>query len=131
MKSTKVKNLQLGTVLVVDDAKLNRTVARAMLEMSGFRTLEARSGAQALTQIWECAPDLVITDIDMPGMNGIELIRQLRLTPALRLLPVIASSAGFNAEGALHAGADAFVGKPLIYEQLMFQVRRLLRAGRS
>jgi CheY-like chemotaxis protein len=118
------------TILVVDDVAANREVSTAALALGGFRTLEAANGQEAIEQIRTHSPDLVIMDVLMPVMDGLEAIQAIRCTPAFEALPVIAVSASnyqSDRRQALEAGANAFLSKPLDFGQLFEQVGELLQ----
>lgn len=99
------------TVLIVDDEEPIRAFLVSFLREAGFHTIEAINGAQALTMVATERPDLILSDIMMPVLNGVEFCRQMKSLPATRLVPVILmSSAGYaSANGS---GADAFIAKP-------------------
>ncbi|HEX6354747.1 response regulator [Actinophytocola sp.] len=82
-------------ILIVDDLLVNREVLRTILSSRGHRVLEAHDGAEALVTVGEEMPDLVVTDIVMPGMNGYQLVRELCSKPETTRLPVIFATANF------------------------------------
>jgi PAS domain S-box-containing protein len=113
------------TVLVVDDVAANRAVLVDMLERLGFCMVAAQDGATALELAAAQPPDLVLMDIVMPQMDGLEATRRLRALPGLAALPVIAVSASASAhdrERYLAAGLNAFLPKPVDYDSLLAQV---------
>jgi CheY-like chemotaxis protein len=117
------------SVLVVDDVMENRAVAVNMLGQIGFETAEAVNGLDALEKIQALRPALVLMDIVMPGMDGLEVTRRLRQMQAFRDLPIIAISAsasGSDAAKSLAAGANAFLPKPVDYRALLSQIAKLL-----
>jgi CheY-like chemotaxis protein len=108
-------------ILVVDDRWENRAVLLNLLEPLGFFITEAEHGQAGLDQMMEILPDLVITDLAMPVMDGFELLRQLRANEALRSLKVIVSSASvaqLDQQMSLDAGGDDFLGKPVQVNEL-------------
>ena len=116
-------------VLVVDDVMENRAVAVNVLGQIGFETAEAVNGLDALEKIQALRPALVLMDIVMPGMDGLEVTRRLRQMQAFRDLPIIAISAsasGTDAAKSLAAGANAFLPKPVDYRALLSQIAKLL-----
>jgi CheY-like chemotaxis protein len=116
-------------ILVVDDLKANRLVTIDMLRMLQFDTLEATNGREALEQASKQHPDLVIMDVRMPGMDGIEAIKALRRIEGFAGLPIVtisASSYDADSQRALAAGANAFLPKPVEYERLAEQLGALL-----
>ena len=108
-------------VLVVDDSLSVRTVAARLLRELGADPLLAVDGAEALERLRESAVDLVLTDLEMPRVNGYELLREIRQQPALRALPVVvvSSRAGQkHRDAATAAGANAYLAKPFTIEHL-------------
>lgn len=110
------------TILVIDDRWENRSVLLNLLEPLGFNVIEAVDGQQGMEQAELHYLDLIITDLVMPVMDGLEFIHALRHHPALRTLPVIASSASVS-DGDRHhslaAGADSFLPKPINLQALL------------
>jgi class 3 adenylate cyclase len=100
-----------------------------VLEARGYSVDRAHSGEQALKRVGERAPDLVVSDILMPGMDGFELVRRLRAQPRTALLPVILITSLEESERVkgLEAGADDFLSKPINWQELFARVRSLLR----
>jgi two-component system sensor histidine kinase TorS len=108
-------------VLVVEDDEATRLVARSFLESLGHRVTEARDGHAALDALASKLPDLVLMDISMPEMDGVETARRMRLMPGAGTLPVVAMSAHVfktDADRYLAAGMDGYVAKPLTPEAL-------------
>ncbi|CAB3781550.1 ATP-binding protein [Paraburkholderia caffeinilytica] len=117
------------TVLVVDDVAENRAVAVDMLSQFGFAMAEAGNGVEALEKVESLRPALVLMDVVMPGMDGLEATRRLREMPEFRDLPVVAVSAGASGAAAaqsLAAGANAFLSKPIDFDELLSKVAALL-----
>ena len=112
----------LSVILVVDDEPDLRFVLRRVLERAGHDVVEAGNGADALTSVRRSPPDLVVTDVMMPVMDGVELIRRLRCDPATRDIPIVAVSS----HGYLAAAADAVVAKPFRSSGLLAAVTALL-----
>ncbi len=103
-------------VLVVDDRWENRSVVVSLLEPLGFAVVAVSNGREGLAKANEIHPDLIITDLMMPEMNGYEMLRELRQIPELKDIPAIASSASVfesNQNESLTAGANAFLPKPV------------------
>jgi PAS domain S-box-containing protein len=116
-------------VLVVDDVAQNRAVLTDALGMLGFEVLEAADGAQALEAAQRSRPDLVVMDLTMPVMDGLEATRRLRALYGPGL-PIIATSASVTPDSAAHsrdAGADLFIGKPIDQAVLLDAMARLLK----
>ncbi|WP_424095445.1 ATP-binding protein [Moorena producens] len=113
---------QPPTILVVDDKQENRWVIVNLLAPLGFELVEASSGQEGLEEATAFPPDLIITDLLMPQMDGFEMIRQLRQSPQLHSKVVIASSASVfdtDKEKSSEAGADDFLPKPVEAEKLL------------
>jgi len=118
------------TVLVVDDQEPVRQLAAAILgQYLGARVEEAADGAEALAQVAARCPDLILTDLMMPGVDGAELARRLKADPTTRDLPIIAMSGGPNRAEALAAGCDDFIPKPFRPRELVELVRSWLGRG--
>jgi CheY-like chemotaxis protein len=117
-------------LLVVDDVAANRAPLVHFLAPLGFEVHEADGARAALELAREGAFDLVLMDIVMPGMDGLEATRRLRREPALQALRVIALSASATAadeRDSLECGADAFVPKPIVLDTLLAEIGRLLQ----
>ena len=117
------------TILTVDDAATIRKMVSFTLRGAGHEVLEAQDGAVALGVLQSRVVDLVVTDVHMPNMNGIELTRQLRALPSFGRRPILLltteSDPGKKAEGR-NAGATGWIVKPFNQEQLLAVVSKLL-----
>ncbi len=116
-------------VLVVDDSATIRRLVTQALEEAGFQTAAAENGKQALKRIDKRRPDLIICDIDMPEMNGIELCKELHLDPDLGTIPFVIMSGNSDRSvmrRLLQWGADSYLVKPFNLEQIVILVERLL-----
>lgn len=108
-------------IAIVEDNPDNRLLARALLE-GLYECTEYETGIEALDGMTCEVPDLVLLDISLPGMDGMETLERLRATPALKHLPVIALTAHAMAgdrEKFLHAGFDDYVTKPIVDETIL------------
>ncbi len=114
------------TILVIDDRWENRSVVINLLQPIGFITAEAENGAQGLTKVAQLQPDLTITDLHMPLMDGFKMIKQLRESDELKHLKLIISSASvsnINRQYSLDAGGDDFLPKPVNAEELFKMIK--------
>ncbi len=117
------------TILVVDDDLGTRLSISDYLELSGYIVITADDGQEALEIVEEYHPDLIVTDIVMPRMNGYELVRQVRQKPAYRLLPVILLTARIKTQERIlgyQSGCDLYLPKPFELEELAAAIRNLL-----
>ena len=119
-------------VLIVDDSEQNRKLARDVLRASGLETVEAATGADAITLAAERLPDVVLLDLRLPDMGGAEVARALRSNPRTAETPVIAVSALQPDDDWLReAGFAGSVEKPIDIKAFPEQVRRLARGDAS
>jgi two-component system, cell cycle response regulator DivK len=117
------------TILLVEDNERNRRLARDILTFTGYRVVEAVSGEDALRLAATERPALVLMDIQLPGIDGIETLRRLRADPALAALPVIAVTASAMTQDRhtiMAAGFDAYETKPIELKSFLQTVRRAL-----
>ena len=115
-------------VLVVEDNELNLKLFCDLLRAHGYAAEPVRDGRDAVARAREFEPDLVITDIQLPHVNGEELIRHMKLDAALRTIPIMAVTAyaGHEDEERIRAaGANAYVSKPISLARFMEEVRAL------
>lgn len=121
------------TVLVVEDELAQREVLSYNLEAEGFRVVKAADGDEALLQVEEQSPDVIVLDWMLPGVSGIEVCRRIKMRSELRRIPVImlsARSEEVDRVRGLETGADDYVVKPYSVIELMARVRSQLRRAR-
>ncbi|MDT7605045.1 MAG: hypothetical protein QOF61_3042 [Acidobacteriota bacterium] len=121
-------------LLIVDDTPDTLVITSLHLQQEGFRVITASNGEEALKVAEISAPDLILMDIGMPGLDGLGATRRLREHPTLRLIPVIALTA-FSTDGfrraAYDAGIDGYLTKPADFDRLNDLIRRLLPVRRT
>jgi two-component system, cell cycle response regulator DivK len=114
-------------ILVVEDNEKNMKLFRDVLSATGYRTLEATTGGEAVEMATRHTPDLVLMDIQMPDIDGVEALRRLRAdarTASLRVLAVTAQAMHGDREHFLAAGFDGYLSKPVDVHELLGTVRQ-------
>jgi two-component system, cell cycle response regulator DivK len=120
-------------VLVVEDNERNMKLFREVLESSGYRTLEATTGKRAVELVVEHCPDLVLMDIQLPDIDGVEALGRLRAEERTASVPVLALTAQAmdgDRERFLAAGFDGYLSKPVDIVDFVATVRRYCERGR-
>ncbi|GLY35227.1 DNA-binding response regulator [Amycolatopsis sp. NBRC 101858] len=123
-------NDQAGRVLVVDDDETVRDVVRRYLEVAGFTVDQAGDGAEGLAQFAAHEPDLVVLDVMMPGINGLEVCKRLRQVSQVPIVMLTALGEEENRIAGLQLGADDYVTKPFSPKELALRVASVLRRAR-
>ncbi|HVA72217.1 MAG TPA: response regulator transcription factor [Candidatus Limnocylindrales bacterium] len=119
--------MKSGTILVVDDAPQVRRVLRSTLTAEGYSIVEARSGEEALDLFRAHRPDLILLDVNMPGLDGVETCREIRRNSAVPVIMLTVRDAEREKVRALDAGADDYVVKPFGMQELLARIRAALR----
>jgi chemosensory pili system protein ChpA (sensor histidine kinase/response regulator) len=120
-------------VLVVDDSITVRRVTQRLLERNGMRVITAKDGIDALAQLQEHRPDIILLDIEMPRMDGYELATNVRSDERLKDIPIIMITSRVGAKHrarAIEIGVDDYLGKPYQEAQLLDAIEPLVRGGR-
>ena len=122
----------IRTILVIEDNPLNLKLVRDVLQHAGFTVVSAATGEEGVIIATEQPPDLVLMDLQLPGITGTEALRRLRSHPSSRGVPVVAVTAFAmrkDRQLAKEAGHDGYVEKPISTRALPAQVERFLEAG--
>jgi two-component system KDP operon response regulator KdpE len=119
--------MSAGRILVVDDEPQIRRIMRTTLTGAGYEVDDAKTGEEALTKVREFRPELVLLDINMPGMDGLEACRALRSDPNVAIIMLTVRNTEAAKVEALDAGADDFVTKPFSTPELLARIRAALR----
>jgi len=118
-------------ILIVEDNEKNRILARDMLESRGYETLETTTGEEGIRLAREHQPALVLLDIHLPGIDGIETFRRLRADPATAAIPVIAVTASAMPDDQAHlkeVGFDRYLSKPINIKLFLEAVKDVIDA---
>jgi len=116
-------------ILIVEDQEDNRKILRDLLSSAGFEIIEAVTGEEGVVQAEMHLPDLILMDIQLPGMDGYEATRRIKATPGLTKIPIIAvTSYALSGDDvkAMAAGCDAYVTKPFSPRALLVKIREFL-----
>ena len=119
--------MSLGRVLVVDDEPQIRRVLRSLLTARGYEVHDARTGEDALESIRDSRFDLVLLDVNMPGMSGLAACREIRAGSEVAIIMLTVSESEEDKVAALDAGADDYVTKPFGTPELLARIRAALR----
>jgi two-component system cell cycle response regulator DivK len=121
-------------VLIVEDNDKNMKLFRDVLQATGYTTLEARSGEQAVELATEHVPNLVLMDIQLPGMDGVAALGRIREDPRTAAVPVVALTAQAmrgDRERFMKAGFDGYISKPVNVAEFVGTVKRYCEGGES
>jgi two-component system cell cycle response regulator DivK len=118
-----------GKILVIEDNDRNRKLVKILLEANKYSVIEAQTGEEALKYLQDNKPDLILLDIQLPNMDGLTLVKKLRLDQEMKDIPIVAVTAYAmkgDKERTLEAGCDAYVSKPIDTRELPILVANLL-----
>ena len=119
----------MSLILIIEDNDKNLKLVRDVLQVKGFSTIEAGSAEDGIKLAGERKPDLILMDIHLPGMNGIEALKLLRADAATAAIPVIAVTASVMPQDRnqiTEAGFNAYVAKPINIKEFLDAVREML-----
>ena len=119
-------------ILIIEDNEKNRKLVRDVLQVKGYKTIESETAEEGLKLALEKSPALVLMDIQLPGMDGITALKQLRANPQTKGIPVIAVTASAMTNKRADMLAEGFAGyqtKPISVRDFLDEVRRVLDAG--
>src|SRR6267378_5348002 len=120
-----------ATILVVDDEPQIRRVLRATLSSKGYDVIEAKDGQEAIERVIRERPDLILLDVNMPGMSGLEACSKIRLSFTGPIIMVTVRNSEQDKILALDSGADDYVVKPFTMGELLARIRAALRRSAS
>ena len=119
----------MSVILIVEDNEKNMKLARDVLQAKGYQTLEAVNGEDGVRLALEHIPDMVLMDIQLPDINGIEAFARIRANAATAMVPVVAFTASvtpMDRSRITDAGFDNFIGKPINLKEFLETVRKTL-----
>ena len=118
-------------ILIIEDNEKNRRLARDVLQVKGFKTIESETAEEGLKLALENSPALILMDIQLPGMDGITAMKQLKADPNTKSIPIIAITASamtHNRTTMLAEGFDGYQTKPISLKDFLGEVQRVLAA---
>jgi two-component system cell cycle response regulator DivK len=121
-------------ILIIEDNEKNRKLARDVLQVKGYKTIESETAEEGIKLALEQSPALILMDIQLPGMDGITALKQLRADPKTKDIVVIAITASvmtLNREAMLAEGFDGYQSKPIAVKEFLEEVRSVLAARKS
>ena len=119
-------------ILIIEDNEKNRKLERDVLQFNGYETIESETAEEGIRLAQERHPALILMDVQLPGMNGIEALARLRTDPETRDVPVIAVTASAmtqDRQKIMDAGFDGYQRKPLDLKEFLEAVRKILQRG--
>jgi two-component system, cell cycle response regulator DivK len=119
----------MSLILIVEDNERNLKLVRDVLQVKGFDTIEAGTGERGVELAVERKPDLILMDIQLPGISGIDALKALRANPATAAIPVVAVTASVMQQDRTlitEAGFDGYIGKPINIKEFLENVNRTL-----
>jgi len=127
---TQMTTENMQHILVVDDDWLNHELMESILTLYGFGVIQAHNGEQALEIAKRDLPDLIMLDVRMPGMDGLEICKRLRAEPTTKSIPIIMLTGqernNQEKSQALSMGANAFISRMLMPDEIVAQIRALI-----
>ena len=121
-------------ILIIEDNEKNRKLVRDVLQAKGYQTIESESAEDGLQLARDRSPALILMDIQLPGMDGITALKQIRADPQLQGIPVMAVTASamtHNRKTIMAAGFDGYQSKPINLKEFLEEVRRVLDAHKK
>jgi CheY-like chemotaxis protein len=122
-------NMANELILIIEDNEKNRKLCRDVLQVKGYRTIESETAEEGLKLVEEKVPSLILMDIQLPGMDGITAMKQLKAAANTRTIPIIAITASamtHNREAMLAEGFDGYQTKPFNLKEFLADVDRLI-----
>jgi two-component system cell cycle response regulator DivK len=119
-------------ILIIEDNEKNRRLCRDVLQVKGYKTIESETAEEGLKLALEQAPALILMDIQLPGMDGITAMKQLKADPNTQSIPIIAITASAmtnNRTTMLAEGFDGYQTKPITLKDFLAEIERVLAAG--
>ena len=117
-------------VMVVEDNEKNRKLMRVVLKAKGYNVIEATTGEEALTILKNQKPDIILMDIQLPGIDGLTLVRQIKADPLIKDIPIIAVTAYAmkgDEQKFMECGCDSYVSKPINTQELPLVVEKYIK----
>ncbi|HSS71747.1 MAG TPA: response regulator [Casimicrobiaceae bacterium] len=124
----------MSLILIVEDNEKNLKLVRDVLQVKGFSTIEAGSAEDGIKLAAERKPDLILMDIQLPGMNGIDALKALRADKETASIPIVAVTASVMQQDRtliMEAGFDGYIGKPINIKEFLDSVRTALERRKS